>query len=57
MTADPWATLDDLLGVVPVAEVDEGIGPLAFSGRCSTEDNPRPGDLTRLATRQRTEVR
>ena len=42
MTADPWATLDDLLGVEPAAEADEGIGALAFYGRCSTEDNQDP---------------
>jgi DNA invertase Pin-like site-specific DNA recombinase len=42
MTTDPWATLDDLLGVEPVAEVDEGISALAYYGRCSTEDNQDP---------------
>lgn len=42
ISSDPWATLDDLLGVEPVAEVDEGIGALAFYGRCSTEDNQDP---------------
>jgi DNA invertase Pin-like site-specific DNA recombinase len=42
ISADPWATLDDLWGVEPVAEVDEGIGGLAFYGRCSTEDNQDP---------------
>ncbi|HET6500880.1 MAG TPA: hypothetical protein VFG87_08975 [Amycolatopsis sp.] len=39
---DPWATLDDLLGVEVVETVDAGIGPLAFYGRCSTEDNQDP---------------
>src|SRR2546429_9556920 len=39
ISADPWTTLDDLWGVEPVAEVDEGIGSLAFYGRCETEDN------------------
>ncbi|MFD2415415.1 recombinase family protein [Amycolatopsis pigmentata] len=39
---DPWATLDDLLGVEVVEAVDEGIGPVAFYGRCSTEDNQDP---------------
>jgi hypothetical protein len=42
ISRDPWATLDDLLGVEPVAEVDEEIGPVAFYGRCSTEDNQDP---------------
>src|SRR2546429_9088170 len=42
ISPDPWATLDELLGVEPVAEVDEGIGSLAFYGRCSTEDNQDP---------------
>jgi hypothetical protein len=39
---DPWATLDDLLGVQVVEAVDEGIGPVASYGRCSTEDNQDP---------------
>ena len=39
---DPWATLDDLLGVEVVDTTDAGIGPLAFYGRCSTEDNQDP---------------
>lgn len=46
MTADtspnPWATLDDLLGVEVTEQIDEGIGPVAFYGRCSTEDNQDP---------------
>jgi DNA invertase Pin-like site-specific DNA recombinase len=37
-----WATLDDLLGVEAVEVPDEGIGPVAFYGRCSTEDNQDP---------------
>jgi len=38
-----WATLDDLLGVeVAGSEIDEGLGALAFYGRCSTEDNQDP---------------
>ena len=36
---DPWAALDELLGVEAVEPVEEGIGPVAFYGRCSTEDN------------------
>ncbi|WP_158890886.1 recombinase family protein [Amycolatopsis anabasis] len=40
--SDPWATLDDLLGIEVVDAADEGIGPLAFYGRCSTEDNQDP---------------
>ena len=39
---DPWATLDDLLGVEVAAPTDQGIGPVAFYGRCSTEDNQDP---------------
>ncbi|GAB2996574.1 recombinase family protein [Amycolatopsis acidiphila] len=45
MTAEisnPWATLDELLGVEVVEAVDEGVGPVAFYGRCSTEDNQDP---------------
>jgi DNA invertase Pin-like site-specific DNA recombinase len=40
--SNPWSTLDDLLGIEVVAAADEGIGPLAFYGRCSTEDNQDP---------------
>ena len=39
---DPWATLDDLLGIEIAAPVEQGIGPAAFYGRCSTEDNQDP---------------
>ena len=39
---NPWSTLDELLGVEIAAPVDEGIGPVAFYGRCSTEDNQDP---------------
>src|SRR4051794_15103302 len=39
---DPWTTLDELLGVEAVEPVEEGIGPIAFYGRCSTEDNQDP---------------
>ncbi|MFN2494688.1 MAG: recombinase family protein [Pseudonocardiaceae bacterium] len=39
---DPWATLDDLLGVEAVDAVAETVGPVAFYGRCSTEDNQDP---------------
>ena len=46
MTAEagvnPWAALDELLGVEVAAPVNEGIGPVAFYGRCSTEDNQDP---------------
>jgi hypothetical protein len=42
ISRDPWATLDEILGVEPVAEVEEGIGSVAFYGRCSTEDNQDP---------------
>jgi DNA invertase Pin-like site-specific DNA recombinase len=40
--SDPWATLDGLMGVEVVDAVDEGVGPVAFYGRCSTEDNQDP---------------
>lgn len=39
---DPWATLDELLGVEAVDAAEETIGPVAFYGRCSTEDNQDP---------------
>jgi DNA invertase Pin-like site-specific DNA recombinase len=42
ISRDPWAGLDELLGVQVVEHVDEGIGPVAFYGRCSTEDNQDP---------------
>ena len=40
--ADEWAALDELLGVEVVPVPDAGLGPLAFYGRCSTEDNQDP---------------
>jgi DNA invertase Pin-like site-specific DNA recombinase len=40
--SDPWATLDNLWGVEVVEAVDDGIGPVALYGRCSTEDNQDP---------------
>ena len=39
---DPWATLDEMLGVEVAAPTDQRIGPIAFYGRCSTEDNQDP---------------
>src|SRR5687767_2814682 len=42
ISLDPWAAFDDVMGVQVVDAVDDGIGPLAFSGRCSTEDNQDP---------------
>jgi DNA invertase Pin-like site-specific DNA recombinase len=42
ISRDPWAALDDLLGIDVVEAVDEGIGAVAFYGRCSTEDNQDP---------------
>ncbi|MGW0891544.1 recombinase family protein [Saccharopolyspora gloriosae] len=38
----PLAVLDELLGVEVTEAVDDGIGPVAFYGRCSTEDNQDP---------------
>ncbi len=37
-----WDTLDQLLGVEAVDAPATGIGPVAFYGRCSTEDNQDP---------------
>ncbi len=39
---DEWTTLDELLGVEVDPVPDQGIGPVAFYGRCSTEDNQDP---------------
>jgi DNA invertase Pin-like site-specific DNA recombinase len=39
---DAWATLDDLWGIEVTQPVEQGIGPVAFYGRCSTEDNQDP---------------
>ncbi|MET9630780.1 recombinase family protein [Lentzea sp. NPDC006480] len=39
---DPWAMFDNLLGVEVRETLGDGIGPLAFLGRCSTEDNQDP---------------
>jgi hypothetical protein len=42
---DQWAALDDLLGLEALAEslgAGDGVGRLAFYGRCSTEDNQDP---------------
>ncbi|WP_158073582.1 hypothetical protein [Actinophytocola xanthii] len=53
ISRDPWATLDEILGVEPVVEVDEGSGPVAFYGRCSIEDNQdrRPPSVGSWVTR------
>jgi DNA invertase Pin-like site-specific DNA recombinase len=40
--SDPWKTLDDLLGVEVAEAPETGLGPMAFYGRCSTEDNQDP---------------
>lgn len=42
ISLNPWATLDDLWGVEVAEDVLDGIGPVAFYGRCSTEDNQDP---------------
>ncbi|MEU5844896.1 recombinase family protein [Saccharopolyspora shandongensis] len=39
---DPWATLDDLLGIEVIDTIDNGIGLCGFYGRCSTEDYQDP---------------
>ncbi|HEY2696050.1 MAG TPA: recombinase family protein [Pseudonocardiaceae bacterium] len=42
ISPDPWATLDELLGVEVSDDIEDGIGALAVYGRCSTEDNQDP---------------
>jgi DNA invertase Pin-like site-specific DNA recombinase len=42
ISPDPWATWDGILGVEVATPTDQGIGPVAFYGRCSTEDNQDP---------------
>ncbi len=43
ISSNPWATLDDLLGIeVDGVDPDARVGALAFYGRCSTEDNQDP---------------
>ncbi len=42
ISRDPWATLDDLLGVEVAEPAEDVVGPIAFYGRCSTEDNQDP---------------
>ncbi|WP_338597136.1 hypothetical protein [Saccharopolyspora sp. SCSIO 74807] len=42
---DPWAVLDELMGVEATEPADQAIGPVAFYGRCSTEDNQDPETL------------
>lgn len=37
-----WVVLDELLGVEAAPALDNGVGTLAFYGRCSTEDNQDP---------------
>ncbi|MCO1657365.1 recombinase family protein [Pseudonocardia sp. S2-4] len=40
---DPWVILDELTGAGSgTADVESDIGPVAFYGRCSTEDNQDP---------------
>lgn len=39
---DEWATLDEVLGVESIDLPEKSLGPLAFYGRCSTEDNQDP---------------
>jgi hypothetical protein len=42
-SGNPWAILDGLLGGEVAEEpVEQGIGRVAFYGRCSTEDNQDP---------------
>jgi DNA invertase Pin-like site-specific DNA recombinase len=41
-TDDPWATLDELLGIQVEESADLGLGDMAVYGRCSTEDNQDP---------------
>lgn len=39
---DPWAEFDALLGIDSADPVDNAVGPVAFYGRCSTEDHQDP---------------
>lgn len=39
---DPWQALDELWGATTTAAKDDVAGPMAFYGRCSTEDNQDP---------------
>ena len=39
---DEWAALDEVLGVESIDLPENSVGPLAFYGRCSTEDNQDP---------------
>jgi hypothetical protein len=39
---DEWAALDEVLGVESIDLPENSLGPLAFYGRCSTEDNQDP---------------
>lgn len=55
--ASDWATFDALMGVDAVDESGADIGPLAFYGRCSTEDNQDLETSPSLAAQQRDEVR
>ncbi len=42
ISADPWAKLDEVLGVEVEDHTDAELGAVAFYGRCSTEDNQDP---------------
>jgi hypothetical protein len=54
ISRDPWATLDDLLGIEIVDAVDEGAG----RGLRALLDRGQPGPdhVARLAVRERTQV-
>lgn len=41
-SGDPWATLDALVGREQLPCAGPTLGPVAFYGRCSTEDNQDP---------------
>jgi DNA invertase Pin-like site-specific DNA recombinase len=42
IAGDPWATLDELLGIQVDEPAELGLGDMAVYGRCSTEDNQDP---------------
>lgn len=49
ISRDPWAAWDGLAGVKRVDAVGEQGGPVAFYGRCSTEDNQDPDTSRHLS--------
>ncbi len=56
LSHDPWATLDDILGVEVATPVDQGIGPIALRSLFDRGQSG-PGNLARVAVEQRPEIR